>query len=145
MDQEINQEEIPLPPFEKTIVLKDDNTSTIQFGPITKDDIETIKKNLETMDMLSNMTFDDNFKNNNLYIDPVDYTSWINIKIDNNKTDDVMFVMKLPPKSSYTIVSNNNPKKENKIKPIPSNNLNKLHIIIILLLMVIAYLYFNRK
>ena len=69
------------------------------------------------------------------------------MKISNNKTkDDVTFVMKLPPKSSYTIVSDNNPKIEKTIKSTTSsNNLNKLYIIIIILLMIIAYLYFNRK
>lgn len=144
MDQEIGQEQ-PIPPFEKIIVLKENDTTRIQFGPITKDNVETIKKSLETSDMLSTMTLDDNSKTNNLYIHPVDHTSWTNIKVDNNKSDDIMFVIKLPPKSSYTLVSNNNPKKEKIIEPTPSNNVNKLYIIIILLLMVIAYLYFNRK
>lgn len=144
MDQEIGQEQ-PIPPFEKIIVLKENDTTRIQFGPITKDNVEQFKKSLETSDMLSTMTLDDNSKTNNLYIDPVDHTSWTNIKVDNNKNDDLMFVMKLPPKSSYTIISNNNPKKEKIIEPTPSNNVNKLYIIIVLLLMIIVYLYFNRK
>lgn len=145
------EQDAPIPPFEKTIVLKDEDTARLMFGSLAEENIEELKKTLETNDMLSKIDLDDNFKSNNIYLEPADYTSWINMRISNKTGKDLTFVMKIPQNSSYTIVSNNNPKVEKTFSSktvVPStsgNNINKSYVIIIILLMVIAYLYFNRK